>query len=150
MKKLALSIVVAVLMCSGAYALDVTKPTTDPYLVILRDGSDNQRGVTFVVKRITDRSYVGDILDADGHCIAKNRRFFFTDSITEQLSDGEKGLVSGTDPDDRWKVSEIRTWLDSKQTRDEDGKTVADDLYGYKAGDSKAALLSKIDPVEAQ
>lgn len=142
--KLILSIFLAVVLCSGAYALDVTKPTSRLYLVILPDGSDNQHGVTFVIKRITEQSYVGDILDSDGNCIAKHRRFFFVNAITDQLTEGEKGLVLGTEPDDKWDVETIRLWMDSMQAKDEDGIVLKDDPYSYDEKSDAAALLSQI------
>ena len=144
MNKLLL-IIAALLLSSTAYAIDVTKDVNGTYNVILPDGSGYQQSVTFRVKLITAKgSYVGDIYDADGKCIARDRRFFFADAITDQLNDGEKGLVRGDEPEEKWEVTEIKTWLDSKQVKDESGVALVDDPYKYDDKDDQAALLEKI------
>ena len=151
MKKLIL-LAILFFLASPAYAIDVTKDINDTYNVILPDGSGNQVATTFKVKLITAKgSYVGDLYDADGKCIAQNRRFFFADSPAEQLNDGEKGLVTGDEPEETWEAAEIKVWLDSKQVKDSEGIVLKDDPYAYDEKDDKAALLKIIsDKTELQ
>ena len=143
--KYLLAITLILMLSSAAFALDVTKNVNGEYNVILPDGSGNQVAATFVVKWITSQgAYVGHLYDADGKCIAQNRRFFPVDAITDQLTTGEKGLVNNEEPKETWEVNEIKVWLDTKQTKDEKGVVLADDPYKYDEKDDKTALLKII------
>lgn len=92
--------------------IPVTKPTDD-YQVVHRNGSGFHSTVEMTVTHITELSYVGDLYDAKGNCIARDRRFFFADAIHPALTKGEMGMVKGQRPDDFWTIPEIKKYLDS-------------------------------------
>ena len=122
--------IVLMLIASPLWALDVEKEIGETYTVINEDGKGSRTATTFVIREITEMSYVGDLY-ADGVIVAKDRRFLFADSIVGQLTIGEKGLVNKTLPNDEWASSEIKTYLDSKEIE-----------YGFF--DFKSALLDLI------
>lgn len=85
------------------------------YQVVTRDGNGFHQTARMEVTMMTDRSYVGDLFDVKDNCIARDRRFFFENAITDQLTDGEKGMAKNEIPDDKWSVPEIKLYLDSKE-----------------------------------
>ena len=96
-----------------------------------------------------DNAIFVTLLDADSKTIATNRVYTFENFPCTALTYGEKELVKGNQPDDKWLVSEIKLWLDSKQTKDEDGVVLKDDPYVYPSDALKADLLLIANPAVA-
>lgn len=94
--------------------MNVNKEVLD-YPVIDRNGKFSHQTARMEVTRMTERSYVGDLYDSEGNCIAKDRRFFFENAIHDPLTDGEKGMAKNEKPDGKWSVPEIKLYLDGKE-----------------------------------
>ena len=90
--------------------MNITKEVPD-YQVIKSDGTGMLDVVSITIKQITDLSYVGDLYDADGNCIAQDRRFFKDKVICTALTIGEEGLINGTVPSVEWTIEEIKMYL---------------------------------------
>ena len=95
-----------------------------------------------------DNTIIGDLYDTDDNLVAKKRVYSYSGSHKNipfaDLVEGEKGYLSGQDPDTKWDIETIKLWLDDKQTKDEEGNVLVDDSYYYKENDSKEDLLKKV------
>ena len=92
-----------------------------------------------------DNAITVDLFDESGNQIA-HKRVYNLDDMPFSINTGEKELVAEKEPSDIWKVDTIKLWLDSKQTKDEDGKVVTGDPYKYNADAVKSELLEIVKP----
>jgi hypothetical protein len=89
------------------------------------------------VKKLTEQSYICDLVDSEGNTIAVDRRFFFSDAPFDTLNFGEKAFLNGETPTYAWYKEEIKLWLDKHQIE-------------YSDNDLKADLLAKVENEEAE
>jgi hypothetical protein len=98
----------------------------------------------------SDETITGDLYDINDNLITTKRVYFYSgirkNSPFISLDFGKEGYLSGEKPEDKWGLPEIKLWLSDRQTKDEAGIVVKDDLYAYKETDAKTVLLSKIEP----
>jgi len=76
--------------------------------------------------------------------MTQGRVYPFDKFPCEVLNHGEKELIKGKEPTDKWNVPEIKMWLDSKQKKDDDGKVIKPGPYIYLPDDTKDKLLEKV------
>lgn len=101
-----------------------------------------------------DGTIVGDLYDAEDNLIATKRVYSYSGTHknipASDLTAGQQGYLSGSEPDDKWDVPVIKTWLTDRQKKDELGAMVKGDPYEFTALDTKAALLLKVAPVDVK
>jgi len=116
----------------------IVQKQTTPFQIIKPNGLEFQTVTRADIKHITDKSYVCDLYDSEGKKIAQDARFFFADAIHEQLNTGERGLVRKEKPTEEWNIPEIKKYLDSKVSEEDES------LYTDKM--LKSDLLKIVKP----
>ncbi len=56
-------------------------------------------------------------LYVDDNLLTTGRIYSFDTFPCESLNHGEKELIKGNEPDDKWNIKEIKLWFDSKQKK---------------------------------
>jgi len=98
-----------------------------------------------------DGTIKGDLYDADDNLITRGRVYSY-DGIKPftDLNEGQKGYLSGKEPETKWNTPEIKLWLSDRQKKDVEGQVVKDDPYSFKELDTKEVLLSRIEVKEVE
>ena len=101
-----------------------------------------------------DGTIIGDLYDADDNLVARKRVYSYEGGHKNipfaSLDAGKKGYLGGEKPDSKWLVDTIKLWLTDRQVKDDGGKALKDDPYGYEEKDTKAQLLEKVTPVKTE
>ncbi len=115
-----------------------------PIKIINKDGSDKLEAKQFEITRVTEESYVGNLLDKDGKIIAKDRRFLIQSPVN--LKADEIAYIRGERPDNSWRINMIKKYIDDSVLIDDKGEKI----LPYKDDTKKAELLEIVNPVKEE
>ena len=92
-----------------------------------------------------DKTIICTLFDSEGKVVARNRVYAYDGPYKhipiDDLPADEIEYMAGGIPSEAWEIATVKMWLDDRQTVDDDGAVLKDDLYAYPEKATKEDLL---------